>query len=49
MPNDIPMFGWAAHGVAMANAHAELKAVADEVTTSNADDGIAVVLERLLG
>ncbi|MEU5578364.1 MULTISPECIES: HAD family hydrolase [Streptomyces] len=49
MPNDIPMFGWAAHGVAMANAHEELKAVADEVTTSNEADGIAVVLERLLG
>ncbi|WP_328537876.1 HAD family hydrolase [Streptomyces sp. NBC_00344] len=47
MPNDIPMFGWAAHGVAMANAHTELKAVADEVTASNDDDGIAVVLERL--
>ncbi|KUL61324.1 MULTISPECIES: HAD family hydrolase [unclassified Streptomyces] len=49
MPNDIPMFAWAAHGVAMANAHEELKAVADEVTTSNETDGIAVVLERLLG
>ncbi|MET8827566.1 HAD family hydrolase [Streptomyces sp. NPDC004610] len=49
MPNDVPMFGWAAHGVAMANAHAELKAVADEVTTANDEDGIAVVLERLLG
>ncbi|MEV1020121.1 HAD family hydrolase [Streptomyces sp. NPDC050264] len=49
MPNDIPMFGWAAHGVAMANAHVELKAVANEVTASNEDDGIAVVLERLLG
>ncbi|MBV7249812.1 Cof-type HAD-IIB family hydrolase [Streptomyces albidoflavus] len=48
MPNDIPMFGWAGHGVAMANAHRELKAVADELTTSNAEDGIAVVLERLL-
>ncbi|MEU6113816.1 HAD family hydrolase [Streptomyces sp. NPDC047117] len=48
MPNDIPMFGWAAHGVAMANAHDELKAVADEITTSNADDGIAAVLERFL-
>ncbi|MEU2283914.1 HAD family hydrolase [Streptomyces sp. NPDC013178] len=47
MPNDIPMFDWAAHGVAMANAHPELKAVADEVTTSNEDDGVAVVLERL--
>ncbi|MEN8649898.1 HAD family hydrolase [Streptomyces sp. 21So2-11] len=48
MPNDIPMFGWAAHGVAMANAHEELKAVAHEVTASNEDDGIAVVLEQLL-
>ncbi|WP_399132715.1 HAD family hydrolase [Streptomyces sp. Li-HN-5-11] len=47
MPNDIPMFRWAARGVAMANAHPELKAVADEVTLSNEDDGIAVVLERL--
>lgn len=49
MPNDIPMFAWSGHGVAMANAHRELRAVADEVTTSNQDDGIAVVLERLLG
>lgn len=48
MPNDIPMFGWAAHGVAMANAHDELKAVAQEITASNDDDGIAVVLEQLL-
>ncbi|MFC3573418.1 HAD family hydrolase [Streptomyces yaanensis] len=49
MPNDLPMFAWAAHGVAMANAHEDLKAVADEVTLSNEEDGIAVVLERLLG
>ncbi len=49
MPNDIPMFAWAAHGVAMSNAHDDLKAVADEVTSSNEEDGIAVVLERLLG
>ncbi|GAB2442463.1 HAD family hydrolase [Streptomyces incanus] len=49
MPNDIPMFAWAAHSVAMANAHQELRAVADEVTSSNEEDGIAVVLERLLG
>ncbi|MFH8729760.1 HAD family hydrolase [Streptomyces termitum] len=48
MPNDIPMFGWAARGVAMGNAHEELRAVADEVTSSNEEDGIAVVLERLL-
>jgi Cof subfamily protein (haloacid dehalogenase superfamily) len=49
MPNDIPMFGWAAHGVAMANAHDELKAVAHEITSSNEHDGIAVVLEQMLG
>ncbi|MFH8580521.1 Cof-type HAD-IIB family hydrolase [Streptomyces zaomyceticus] len=48
MPNDIPMFAWAAHGVAMGNAHGELRVVADEVTASNEEDGIAVVLERLL-
>ncbi|MER6300270.1 HAD family hydrolase [Kitasatospora sp. NPDC001539] len=47
MPNDIPMFGWAAHGVAMADAHPELLAVADEVTAGNDEDGVAVVLERL--
>ncbi|CAM5634603.1 HAD family hydrolase [Streptomyces antimycoticus] len=47
MPNDIPMLGWAKHGVAMANAHRDLKAVADEITASNTEDGIAVVLERL--
>ncbi|MEV4739396.1 HAD family hydrolase [Streptomyces sp. NPDC049555] len=47
MPNDVPMFGWAGHGVAMANAHPELLAVADEVTVTNDEDGIALVLERL--
>lgn len=47
MPNDVPMFRWAAHGVAMAGAHPELRAVADEITLSNEDDGVAVVLERL--
>ncbi len=47
MPNDIPMFRWSGHAVAMANAHDEVKAAADEVTASNEDDGIALVLERL--
>jgi HAD superfamily hydrolase (TIGR01484 family) len=49
MPNDIPMFGWAGYGVAMANAHPDLKAVAGEVTSSNDEDGIAEVLERIFG
>jgi Cof subfamily protein (haloacid dehalogenase superfamily) len=46
-PNDVPMLSWAGRGVAVANAHAEVLAVADEVTASNDDDGVAVVLERL--
>jgi Cof subfamily protein (haloacid dehalogenase superfamily) len=47
MPNDVPMFQWAGYGVAMGNAHQELKSVADEITLSNEADGVAVVLERL--
>jgi HAD superfamily hydrolase (TIGR01484 family) len=47
MPNDLPMFGWAAHGVAMANAHPLLLAAADETTLGHDEDGVAVVLERL--
>jgi Cof subfamily protein (haloacid dehalogenase superfamily) len=47
MPNDIPMFDWAGRGIAMANAHPELRAVADEITLSNEDDGVAVALERM--
>ncbi|WP_106185131.1 HAD family hydrolase [Umezawaea tangerina] len=46
MPNDVPMLTWAGHGVAMANAHAEARAVADEVTAQHTDDGVALVLER---
>jgi Cof subfamily protein (haloacid dehalogenase superfamily) len=46
MPNDLPMLRWAGHGVAMANAHPSLLDSADEVTASNADDGVATVLER---
>lgn len=47
-PNDVPMLAWAGHGVAVANAHAEVLAIADEVTASNDEDGVAIVLERLV-
>jgi Cof subfamily protein (haloacid dehalogenase superfamily) len=47
MPADVPMLVWSGHGVAMANAHPELLAVADEIAPSNNDDGVAVVVERL--
>lgn len=46
MPNDVPMLLWAGHGVAMGNAHPDVRAAADEVTASNNDDGVARVLER---
>jgi Cof subfamily protein (haloacid dehalogenase superfamily) len=46
MPNDVPMLAWAGHGVAMGNAHPQVLAVADEVTATNNDDGLARVLER---
>jgi Cof subfamily protein (haloacid dehalogenase superfamily) len=48
MPNDLPMLVWAGWGVAVANAHPDVLAAADEVTASNDDDGVAIVLERLL-
>lgn len=48
MPNDLELIEWAGLGVAMGNGHPDLKAAADEVTTSNDDDGVALVIERLL-
>lgn len=48
MPNDIPMITWAGFGVAVANAHPQVRAVADHITASNDDDGVALLLERLL-
>ncbi|HVE64678.1 MAG TPA: HAD family hydrolase [Mycobacteriales bacterium] len=48
MPNDLPMLAWAARGVAVANAHPEVLAAADDVTASNDDDGVAMVIEALI-
>lgn len=48
MPNDAPMLRWAGRGVAVANAHPEAHAAADETTASNMDDGVALTLEQLL-
>jgi Cof subfamily protein (haloacid dehalogenase superfamily) len=47
MPNDLPMLEWVGHAVAVANAHPDVLALADEVTASNDDDGVAQVLERI--
>jgi len=48
MPNDVAMLEWAGWGVAVGNAHDTAKAAADEVTETNVDDGVAVVLDALL-
>ncbi len=48
MPNDLPMLAWAGRGVAVANAHPEVLAAADEVTAANDAAGVAQVLERTL-
>lgn len=44
--NDIPMLEFAGIGVAMGNARDAVKAMADEVTLSNEEDGIAHSLYR---
>lgn len=47
--NDHEMLMWAGRGIAMANAAEETRALADEVTLSNRDDGVAVTIEGILG
>ena len=44
MPNDIPLLSWAGHGVAVADAHPALLAVADEVIPDPQHDGLALWL-----
>jgi Cof subfamily protein (haloacid dehalogenase superfamily) len=48
-PNDAAMLRWAGLGVAVANAYPAAIEAADEITLSNEEDGVAVVIERLLG
>ena len=45
---DAAMVAWAGRGVAVANAHPAVIAVADEVCASNDEDGVAEVLERIV-
>ncbi|UBH05411.1 hydrolase [Leucobacter sp. Psy1] len=46
--NDVAMLTWAGHGVAVANAQAEVRESADEIAPANTEDGVAQVIERLL-
>ena len=46
--NDLTMLEWAGRGVAMGNALDDVKAVADEVTSTNVEFGVARLLEELV-
>ena len=46
--NDLAMFDFAGHSVAVANASPPVRAAATEITASNNDDGVAMVIEALL-
>lgn len=46
--NDIPMIRLAGIGVAMSNAQKEVVQVADYITTSNDEDGVAKVIEKFI-
>ena len=49
MPNDLPMLTCAGRSFAVANAHDEVLAAATDHAPANDEDGVAQVLERLLG
>ncbi|NUR91119.1 MAG: HAD family phosphatase [Nonomuraea sp.] len=49
MPNDLAVLAFAGAGYAMANAHPLVLAATEHRTSSNDEDGVAVVLERLYG
>jgi len=46
--NDLDMIQYAGIGVAMGNADERLKAVADYITSSNTDEGVAQAIEQLV-
>jgi len=46
--NDLEMFLWAGHSVAMRNGHPKVLSMAADIAPSHDEDGVAVVLEHLL-
>jgi len=48
-PNDVAMLHWAGRGYAMGNAHPDVRAAMTLHAASVEDDGVARVLEQLLG
>ncbi|MFF9568529.1 Cof-type HAD-IIB family hydrolase [Streptomyces sp. NPDC014685] len=48
MPNDVEMLSWAGTSYAMGNAHPAAIAAASGQTATNGEDGVAVVIERIV-
>jgi hypothetical protein len=48
MPNDVEMLTWAGMSYAMGNAHPAVIAAASGRTVANNEDGVAVVIEKIL-
>ncbi|MEU9315655.1 Cof-type HAD-IIB family hydrolase [Streptomyces sp. NPDC048295] len=48
MPNDVEMLSWAGTSYAMGNAHPAALAAATGRTGTNGEDGVAVVIERII-
>ncbi|MDK0520853.1 Cof-type HAD-IIB family hydrolase [Streptomyces sp. ML-6] len=48
MPNDVEMLSWAGASYAMGNAHPAAIAAASGQTATNGEDGVAVVIERIV-
>ena len=46
--NDLTMIEWAGRGVAMGNAEEAVKDIADEITSTNVEFGVARILEELI-
>ena len=47
-PNDLPMLAWAGGSYAVANAHPEVLDLASHVIPSNADEGVADLIDAVL-
>ncbi|MEW2583203.1 Cof-type HAD-IIB family hydrolase [Streptomyces virginiae] len=48
MPNDVEMLSWAGTSYAMGNAHPDVITAASGRTDANNEDGVALVIERIL-
>lgn len=46
--NDLEMIDYAGHGIAMGNAINQLKTIANDITLTNEEDGVAIYLNDLL-